>query len=119
MQRSGDIAVLKALGASTTFLLRDAMGQAVLLLLGGVGLGALIVIALGAVVGKEPPFVLNPTTLAGPLVLLFLLGMCGAALAVRREVTVDTHSTLTSEARRVGKECDRIVRHRFTPTNKK
>src|SRR3546814_886983 len=96
MQRSGDIAVLKALGASTTFLLRDAMGQAALLLLGGVGLGALIVIALGAVVGKEAPFVLDPTTLGGPLVLLVLLGMCGAALAVRRVVTVDPHTALGS-----------------------
>ena len=40
IQRSGDIAVLKALGASNAYLLRDALGQAVLLLVGGTGIGA-------------------------------------------------------------------------------
>ncbi|NYG57687.1 putative ABC transport system permease protein [Nocardioides daedukensis] len=96
MQRAGDIAVLKALGASTSFLLRDALGQAALLLLGGVGLGALLVLALGTVVGRDVPFVLDAVTLGGPLLLLALLGMCGAALAVRRVSTVDPLTALGS-----------------------
>ncbi|MFD0539894.1 ABC transporter permease [Actinomadura luteofluorescens] len=39
IQRRGDVAVLKALGASTGYLLRDALAQAVLVLLAGAGLG--------------------------------------------------------------------------------
>ena len=39
IQRSGDIAVLKALGASTASLLKDALGQAVILLAGGTAIG--------------------------------------------------------------------------------
>lgn len=40
IQRSGDIAVLKALGATTRYLMKDAIGQALALLLAGTALGA-------------------------------------------------------------------------------
>ncbi|MDN5896050.1 MAG: ABC transporter permease, partial [Nocardioides sp.] len=89
VQRSRDIAVLKALGASTSYLLRDAIGQAALLLLGGVLVGGAIVAAVGAVARQAVPFVLDPATIGLPLVALILLGLVGAALAVRRVTTVD------------------------------
>lgn len=89
VQRSRDIAVLKALGASTGFLLRDAIGQAALLLVGGVLAGGAIVAAVGALARQAVPFVLDLATIGLPLVALILLGLVGAALAVRRVTTVD------------------------------
>ncbi|NEK79580.1 MAG: ABC transporter permease, partial [Xanthomonas perforans] len=60
MQRAGDVAVLKALGASTPALVRDALGQALVVLVVGVGLGIGLTAALGALAGGALPFVLNP-----------------------------------------------------------
>ncbi len=46
IQRAGDVAVLRALGASTRYLLRDAIGQAGVVL--GVGVGVGTALAAGA-----------------------------------------------------------------------
>ncbi|MFD6857235.1 ABC transporter permease [Rhodococcus sp. NPDC060090] len=89
VQRSGDIAVLKALGAPTSVLLRDALGQAVVLLtvctLAGTGLAA----ALGAVISGSVPFELSLSTVLTPASVMIVLGAAGAALAVRRVTSVD------------------------------
>ncbi|WP_033292553.1 ABC transporter permease [Amycolatopsis jejuensis] len=98
IQRSRDIAVLKALGATTKYLLRDALGQAVLLLAGGTALGTGLAAALGAIAAGTVPFVLNPATLLAPAAVLVVLGMLGAALAVRRITSVDPLTALTSGA---------------------
>lgn len=90
VQRQADIAVLKALGASSAYLVRDALGQALILLLGGGALGAVAGSVGGAVLrGAGTPFVLNAATVAVPLAAMVGLGLTGAALAVRRIVTVD------------------------------
>lgn len=96
IQRSRDIAVLKALGASTTFLVRDALGQALLLLVTGVGLGAAIVWLVGGIARDAVPFVLDAGTIGLPLLALVLLGLVGAALAVRRVTSVDPLTALGS-----------------------
>ncbi|WP_240938144.1 FtsX-like permease family protein [Nocardioides sp. JQ2195] len=96
IQRSRDIAVLKALGASTGFLVSDALGQALLLLVAGIGLGAAIVWLLGGVARDAVPFVLDPGTIGLPLLALVLLGLVGAALAVRRVTSVDPLTALGS-----------------------
>lgn len=89
VQRSGDIAVLKALGASTGVLLRDALGQALVLLIGGTSAGTALAAVLGAAVSGTVPFELAPTTLAVPAVVMIVLGAAGAGLAVRRITSVD------------------------------
>ncbi|MET9513548.1 ABC transporter permease [Streptomyces sp. NPDC002994] len=90
IQRSGDIAVLKALGASTPYLLRDALGQAVLMLGAGTFLGtALATLIGGAVAGDAVPFVLDPVTLLVPAAVTAGLGVVGAALSIRRITAVD------------------------------
>ncbi|MFI9256747.1 FtsX-like permease family protein [Streptomyces sioyaensis] len=96
IQRSGDVAVLKALGASTGSLLRDALGQAVVLLLLGTGLGSAVVAAVGAGVGSAVPFVLTPSTVLLPALIMTALGAAGAALAVRRITSVDPLTALGS-----------------------
>ncbi|MFI9076628.1 ABC transporter permease [Streptomyces sioyaensis] len=96
VQRSGDVAVLKALGASTGSLLRDALGQAVVLLLLGTGLGSAVVAAVGAGIGSAVPFVLTPSTVLLPALIMTALGAAGAALAVRRITSVDPLTALGS-----------------------
>ncbi|WP_434448829.1 ABC transporter permease [Lentzea sp. E54] len=95
IQRSGDIAVLKALGATTTGLLKDALGQAVVLLAGGTLIGTGLAAALGAVIsGSAVPFVLTPATMLVPAAVMILLGASGAALSVRRITSVDPLTAL-------------------------
>ncbi|MGW4369342.1 ABC transporter permease [Nocardia takedensis] len=97
IQRAGDIAVLKALGASTAWLLRDALGQAAVVLVGGTLLGAGLAVAVGALLADTAvPFVLTPATVLGPAALMILLGAVGAALAVRRVTSVDPLTALGS-----------------------
>lgn len=96
VQRAGDVAVLRALGASTRLLLRDALGQALVLLLAGTGVGMLLVVGLGAVIGNVVPFVLSPSTILVPFVALVVLGLAGAGLAVRRVTSVDPLTALGS-----------------------
>ncbi|ARP70135.1 ABC transporter permease [Streptomyces pluripotens] len=97
IQRSGDIAVLKALGASTAQLLKDALGQAVVLLVGGTLVGTAIAAGLGAAVVKSAvPFLLTPATVLVPAVVMILLGALGAGLSVRRITSVDPLTALGS-----------------------
>ncbi|MEU4804617.1 ABC transporter permease [Actinosynnema sp. NPDC023587] len=95
IQRSGDVAVLKALGASTAGLLRDALGQAVVVLAGGTLIGTGLAVAAGAALaGSAVPFLLTPATVLLPAAVTVLLGAAGAALAVRRITSVDPLTAL-------------------------
>ncbi|ORT58270.1 ABC transporter permease [Streptomyces sp. CB03238] len=97
IQRSGDVAVLKALGASTPYLLKDALGQAVVVLVAGTLLGTGLAAGIGAVVGGgDVPFVLEPLTVLGPAAVMVALGMLGAALSIRRITAVDPLTALGS-----------------------
>ncbi|WP_175408947.1 ABC transporter permease [Streptomyces sp. TRM64462] len=97
IQRSGDVAVLKALGASTGYLLRDALGQAVVMLTAGTLLGTGLAAAVGALVGGgDVPFALEPLTVLGPAAVMTVLGVAGAALSIRRITAVDPLTALGS-----------------------
>ena len=89
VQRTRDIAVLKALGASGSYLLRDALTQAALVLLAGAGLGGLVGIVGGIFASQAAPFLLTPATTLLPIVGIVALGLAGAALAVRKVTRVD------------------------------
>ncbi|GHB74295.1 ABC transporter permease [Streptomyces cirratus] len=97
IQRSGDIAVLKALGASTGYLLRDALGQAVVMLAAGTGLGTALAAGVGVLIsGGEVPFVLDAATVLVPAAVMIALGALGAALSIRRITAVDPLTALGS-----------------------
>ncbi|MBB1243944.1 ABC transporter permease [Streptomyces durbertensis] len=96
IQRSADIAVLKALGASTGYLLRDAVGQAVVLLVVGTGAGTALAALAGVALRDTVPFVLEPATVLFPALIMTILGLLGAALAVRRVTAVDPLTALGS-----------------------
>jgi putative ABC transport system permease protein len=95
VQRRADIAVLKAVGASSGYLVRDALAQALILLLGGALAGAAVGVAGGALLGASGmPFTLSAATAAVPVLAMVLLGLAGAALAVRRITSVDPLTAL-------------------------
>ncbi|NEC16123.1 ABC transporter permease [Streptomyces sp. SID8014] len=97
IQRAGDIAVLKALGAPTRGLLTDALGQALVLLTAGTLLGTALAAGIGALVsGSAVPFALAPGTVLVPAAVLIALGALGAALSVRRITSVDPLTALGS-----------------------
>ncbi|WP_214416961.1 ABC transporter permease [Sphaerisporangium fuscum] len=94
IQRRGDVAVLKALGAGTGYLLRDALAQAVIVLLAGAGAGGAIGAGLGALAEGAVPFVLSAATTLVPVAVMILLGTAGAALAIRKITSVDPLTAL-------------------------
>ncbi|MFF0434278.1 ABC transporter permease [Streptomyces sp. NPDC004327] len=97
IQRSADVAVLKALGASTPYLLKDALGQAVVMLGAGTLLGTGLASGFGALIsGGDVPFVLQPLTVLGPAAVMIVLGVLGAALSIRRITAVDPLTALGS-----------------------
>ena len=89
VQRTRDIAVLKALGGSARYILRDAMAQAALVLLAGAAAGGLAGVAGGVLASRAAPFLLTPGTALLPIAGIVLLGLAGAALAVRSVARVD------------------------------
>ncbi len=96
MQRAGDIAVLKALGATTGSLVRDALGQASIVLVAGIGVGLAAVVALGTLAGHALPFVISPLTTLAPAVVMAVLGLAGAAFALRSVTKADPLTALGS-----------------------
>jgi len=96
MQRSADIAVLKALGASSGAVVRDALGQALVVLVAGVGVGIALTAVLGALAGGELPFVLSPLTTLAPAMVMIVLGLLGAAVSLRIVTSSDPLSALGS-----------------------
>ncbi|MGJ3190863.1 ABC transporter permease [Paenarthrobacter sp. FR1] len=89
VQRTRDIAVLKALGASSGYVLRDALAQAALVLLAGAAVGGAIGLGGGVLAAQAAPFLVTPLTTLLPVAGIILLGLGGAVLAVRKVTTVD------------------------------
>jgi putative ABC transport system permease protein len=95
IQRKHELAVVRAMGASTGYLMRDTMIQATVILTVSTALGFLMGVGGGTLLTTTPmPFALE----AGPLVfaalLLIGLGLAGAAAAVGRIVRVDPLAAL-------------------------
>ncbi|PRB43849.1 ABC transporter substrate-binding protein [Arthrobacter sp. MYb23] len=89
VQRTRDIAVLKALGASSGYVLRDALTQAAMVLLVGAVGGGLLGLAGGTFAAQAAPFLITPMTTLLPIAGITLLGLGGAVLAVRSVTKVD------------------------------
>jgi putative ABC transport system permease protein len=89
VQRTRDIAVLKAMGASGGYVLRDAITQAAIVLVAGAGLGGAVGVLGGFAAAQAAPFLITPATTLLPVLGIIALGLAGAALAVRRVTTVD------------------------------
>lgn len=96
IQRTRDIAVLRALGASRGYVLRDALAQAGAVVLAGAVGGGLVGWGLGALAAGAVPFELTLATVAGPVVGVVVLGLIGAVVATRRVARVDPQLALNA-----------------------
>ncbi|MFD3462942.1 ABC transporter permease [Nocardia fluminea] len=94
VQRQPDIATLKALGATTGSLVRDALAQAAIVLTAGVTAGLAITAIASLFLGEAMPFVLSPATTLVPALALIVLGLAGAAVALRFLFTTDPLTAL-------------------------
>ncbi len=95
IQRRSEIAVLRALGASTRYLLGDSLLQSVVLLVVSAAAGIAVGVGLGALIATtKMPFALEAGPIAGATVLLVGLGVAGAAIAVLRITRVDPLTAL-------------------------
>ncbi|MFC9517649.1 ABC transporter permease [Nocardiaceae bacterium NPDC056970] len=96
IQRSQDLAVLKAVGASTKYLLKDALGQSLIVLVLGAGLGSLAALGLGTIASQFVPFTLTVSGTLVPFVALIVMGMVGATAALARIVSIDPQAALAT-----------------------
>ena len=94
IQRTHELAVLRALGASSRYLLRDGLAQAAMLLVGFTALGVAAGVALGGLMPDGMPFDLEPRPIAVASALTILLGLIGAAVAVLRVTRIEPISAL-------------------------
>ena len=95
IQRKGEIAVLRALGASTRYLLQDSLLQSVVLLVLSAAVGLAAGVGLGAAIATtQIPFALEVGPIVGATVLLLVLGIGGAGIAVLRITRVDPLTAL-------------------------
>ncbi|MFK4762608.1 ABC transporter permease [Microbacterium sp. ZW T5_45] len=96
MQRRGDVAILKALGATNRSVRVDALGQALVVLVIGTGLGLAIVTAAGLALQGRMPFILSPLTTLLPAALMIVVGLAGAMFSLRAVTTADPLTALGS-----------------------
>jgi putative ABC transport system permease protein len=90
IQRTKEVGLVKALGASNGYLLRDALGQALLLLLAGVAVGLALGLWSGqAFMESGRPFMFETDKIVQAMALLLVAGLAGAALSIRRITAVD------------------------------
>ncbi|HRB03304.1 MAG TPA: ABC transporter permease [Ilumatobacteraceae bacterium] len=89
VQRTQQIGLLKALGASNSYVIRDAIGQLTLILVTATAVGALVGVGLGQLVGDTVPFRLEAPSVLTTAVSLVGLGLLGSAVALRRIVNVE------------------------------
>ncbi|CAN7592924.1 FtsX-like permease family protein [Arthrobacter sp. LjRoot14] len=89
VQRTRDIAVVKAMGGSPGYVLRDAMAQAGMVLAAGTITGGGAGLLGGIFAAQAAPFLVTPATTLVPIAGILLLGLGGAVVAVRGVTRVD------------------------------
>jgi putative ABC transport system permease protein len=101
IQRTREIGLVKALGGSNSYLLRDALGQVLILMLIGVVIGnAAVPAALWALeqmFGSTQLFVVNLQTAMSSSALLVVAGLIGSAISIRLIARIDPIVALGTE----------------------
>lgn len=97
VQRTHQIGLLKALGASTTYVVRDALGQLAVVITAATTIGIVVAAGAGLVVGGDVPFRLEPGSLVSSAALLIGAGMLGSLVALRRITRVDPAIALATQ----------------------
>jgi putative ABC transport system permease protein len=90
IQRTQEIGLVKALGGSSAYLLRDTMAQALILMLLAVGVGTFFAVWLGLSLEESgKPFMLVRDNIAGSSGLLIVAGLIGSMVSVRLIARID------------------------------
>lgn len=98
VQRTRQIGLMKALGASNAYVLRDALGQLAVVLVAATAVGVAVAVGLGSLVGSDVPFSLQAAPVVASAAVLVLLGMAGSLVALRRVTSVDPIIALGADA---------------------
>jgi len=95
VQRMRELAVLRAMGASTGYLMRDSILQAAVILAGSVAVGVLIGLGLGSgLEGTGMPFSLQSGPIIQGALMLIVLGLVGAGIAIVRITRINPLTAL-------------------------
>jgi putative ABC transport system permease protein len=99
IQRTKEIGLVKALGASNGFLMRDALGQALILMLIGTGAGLGFAMWIGSLIigNTEIPFMYQVSIVMSSTTLLLGAGLIGGFLSILRITSVDPIIALGQE----------------------
>lgn len=98
IQRTKEIGLVKALGASNAYLMRDALGQALILMLLGTGVGMGLALWIGKTFMEGAgPFMYESGMVLSSMALLMIAGLIGAALSINRIAAVDPMIALGRE----------------------
>jgi putative ABC transport system permease protein len=98
IQRTREVGLVKALGASNGYLLRDALGQALLLMGAGVFIGLSLGLWSGqAFMSSGRPFMFEYDKISQAMLLLVIAGLIGGGLSIRRITGVDPIIALGQE----------------------
>jgi putative ABC transport system permease protein len=97
VQRTRQIGLMKALGASSAYVVRDALGQLAVVLVVSTVLGTAVAVGLGQLVGGEVPFSLQAGPVLTSAIVLIVLGLLGSLVAIRRITSVDPLIALGAE----------------------
>ncbi len=99
VQRTRQIGLLKALGASTAYVIRDGIGQMALLVIGATAVGTVAGAGLVLVLSGGPvPVELTGSTVATSAVALIVSGIVGSLVAFRRIAAIEPVIALGVEA---------------------
>lgn len=95
INRRQELAVIRAMGATSGYLVRDTIAQAAVVLIGATIIGVLVGLGLGAMLsGGAMPFALEAAPVAVAALLLITLGLVGAAAAAVRIARIDPLAAL-------------------------
>ena len=96
VQRTREIGIMKALGATNRYVVRDAVGQLSIVIFISTFIGSTIGFGLGQLVPNAIPFSLNLESVLIASFALIGVGLLGSVLTIRRIVQVDPLISLGS-----------------------
>lgn len=98
VQRTHQIGLLKALGASNLYVVRDALCQLAVVIVSATTIGVVVAVGIGALIGGNVPFRLEPGSVISSALLLVAAGMVGSLVAMRRITGVDPAVSLAAQS---------------------